>query len=247
MTPNERGPAPEEAGNRARKRESPHPQHTEKAGGNQVTAEQIATALNGKKSGSGWMACCPAHDDRTPSLKIDQGNDKPLVHCLAGCNQESVIDALKGRGLWPDPPPFEITHYQRGTPDHVWPYHDEAGQVIGYACRFDKADGKDVLPFFKHPDGWHWKAPTEPRPLFNQNKLTRHPDKPVAIAEGEKAAKAAERLFPGHIVTTWQGGSGAAAKADWQRLKGRVVVIWPDADLPGKKAAVPDLANQPAI
>ena len=39
-------------------------------------------------------------------------------------------------------------------------------------------------------------------------------------------------------VTTWAGGSNAIHHTDWSPLTGRRVVIWPDADDPGKKAAV---------
>ena len=50
--------------------------------------------------GYGWMACCPAHEDRTPSLSICDGEDRVLVHCHAGCEQDQVIAALRSRGLW---------------------------------------------------------------------------------------------------------------------------------------------------
>jgi len=33
--------------------------------------DNIIRQLKAKKSGGGWVACCPAHDDRTPSLSID--------------------------------------------------------------------------------------------------------------------------------------------------------------------------------
>ena len=46
-------------------------------------------------------ACCPAHDDHTPSLSIDEENGKTLVHCFAGCSQEGVLAALRSRGIWP--------------------------------------------------------------------------------------------------------------------------------------------------
>ena len=49
---------------------------------------------------TGWMACCPAHDDRTPSLSICDASGKVLVYCHAGCEQRKVIEALKERGLW---------------------------------------------------------------------------------------------------------------------------------------------------
>jgi len=66
-----------------------------------MTAASIATALHGRRSGRGWMARCPAHQDRSPSLRITDCDGKLLVHCYAGCTQDSVIDALRGRGLWP--------------------------------------------------------------------------------------------------------------------------------------------------
>ena len=65
-------------------------------------AEAIAEALNGRRSGKGWMARCPAHPDITPSLSINETpTRKVLVKCFAGCSQAEVIAALRRRGLWP--------------------------------------------------------------------------------------------------------------------------------------------------
>jgi hypothetical protein len=44
---------------------------------------------------------CPAHQDRSPSLTVDQAGDTLLVRCHAGCDQITVIAALKSRQLWP--------------------------------------------------------------------------------------------------------------------------------------------------
>lgn len=67
-----------------------------------MTAETIAKALGGRKASGGWMAKCPAHDDRSPSLSLrDADNNKVLVYCHAGCPQRAIIDRLKERGLWP--------------------------------------------------------------------------------------------------------------------------------------------------
>lgn len=69
-----------------------------------MIAETVAKALGGRKLGSGWMARCPAHDDREPSLSIRQSdNGKVLVRCHAGCEQHRVIAALRTRGIWTDP------------------------------------------------------------------------------------------------------------------------------------------------
>jgi putative DNA primase/helicase len=66
-----------------------------------LTAQTIAKALCGRKAGGGWMARCPAHDDREPSLSIRDAHDgKVLVRCHAGCDQERVIATLRSRGLW---------------------------------------------------------------------------------------------------------------------------------------------------
>jgi putative DNA primase/helicase len=66
-----------------------------------MTAEAIAKALGGRKAGAAWMARCPAHDDRAPSLSIADARDgKVLVRCHAGCDQHDVIAALRAHGVW---------------------------------------------------------------------------------------------------------------------------------------------------
>src|SRR5262249_36165140 len=66
-----------------------------------MTAEAITRALGGRKGGAAWMARCPTHEDREPSLSIADGdNGKILVRCHAGCEQHRVIAALRARGLW---------------------------------------------------------------------------------------------------------------------------------------------------
>jgi len=73
-------------------------------------AESIAKALGGRKAGGGWMARCPAHDDRTPSLSIRDADDgKVLVRCHTGCDQMLVIAALRSLGLWPEGGPRRFT------------------------------------------------------------------------------------------------------------------------------------------
>lgn len=49
-----------------------------------------------KPSGKGeWVACCPAHDDRDPSLAIkDVGDGRVLLHCFAKCSTQAVLDAI---------------------------------------------------------------------------------------------------------------------------------------------------------
>ncbi len=58
--------------------------------------ERVLAKLPGaKRNGSGWIACCPAHDDRNPSLSIGAGADgRALLTCHAGCKAESIVAAL---------------------------------------------------------------------------------------------------------------------------------------------------------
>ena len=67
-----------------------------------------------KATGRGrWVACCPAHDDRNPSLSIAEGDDgRVLAHCFGGCDVESVAAAvgMKLSDLMPDAP---ISHQVR--------------------------------------------------------------------------------------------------------------------------------------
>lgn len=49
-----------------------------------------------KPNGPGkWLACCPAHEDRSPSLGVRLTDDgRLLVHCFAGCGAADVIAAV---------------------------------------------------------------------------------------------------------------------------------------------------------
>jgi putative DNA primase/helicase len=92
-----------------------------------MIAEAIAKALGGRKAGAAWMARCPAHDDHTPSLSIrDAEENKVLVRCHAGCDQERVIAALRGRGLWAENGPRPLSCVSRRTPVARTPDYDDA-------------------------------------------------------------------------------------------------------------------------
>lgn len=42
-----------------------------------------------------WTACCPAHDDHSPSLTIREEPDgRILIHCFAGCSADEIVAAL---------------------------------------------------------------------------------------------------------------------------------------------------------
>jgi putative DNA primase/helicase len=75
--------------------------HVELAARAATTSETIAKALGGRKAGGSWMARCPVHDDREPSLSVRDADDgKVLIRCHAGCDQAQVIAELRRRRLW---------------------------------------------------------------------------------------------------------------------------------------------------
>ncbi|MEW4468494.1 toprim domain-containing protein [Parasphingorhabdus sp. JC815] len=65
----------------------------------EATARELCIKLGGHWSGAKGMACCPAHDDRTPSLGVTIGRSAILFHCFAGCAQSEVLAALARTGV----------------------------------------------------------------------------------------------------------------------------------------------------
>lgn len=85
--------------------------------------------------------------------------------------------------------------------------------------------------------GWHRRGPDAPKPLYGLNRLPGMPDATVLLCEGEKAADAAQQMFPDHVCLSWFGGVGSVEHADLSPLADRNVIIWPDADKAGVDAA----------
>jgi len=62
-----------------------------------MTADELISRLSfaKKTKENAWMARCPSHDDKSPSLSIkDCGDGRILMRCFAGCETESVLAAL---------------------------------------------------------------------------------------------------------------------------------------------------------
>lgn len=62
-----------------------------------MTAEVLLSKLS-KVRPTGrhrWQACCPAHEDRSPSMTITEADDgRVLVHCFAGCDISEIVGAV---------------------------------------------------------------------------------------------------------------------------------------------------------
>ncbi len=56
---------------------------------------KTATGHEPRRSGSGWMSRCPAHDDRQASLSVGVGDDgRILLRCHAGCGAKDILTKL---------------------------------------------------------------------------------------------------------------------------------------------------------
>ena len=143
-----------------------------------------------------------------------------------------------------DAPPPPAEHFKLGKPSAQWTYTNAVGAVLGYVLRFDTPDGGKRIssfdPLASDASGaldWRWESWPPKRPLYGLQRLAERPSAPVVVCEGEKAADAATRLLPGFIVVASPNGAKSAAKADWTPLRGRDVIIWPDADAAGLEYA----------
>jgi len=130
-------------------------------------------------------------------------------------------------------------------------YRDERGRLLGYVVRFEKPNPEDPngknlkttrpLSYCENKWGFRcWRSQgffEKEKTPYGLEKLGQDPEKPVLVVEGEKKADAAQKMLPGYHVLGWIGGAGSISKTNWEALVGREVVIWPDNDKGGKKAA----------
>lgn len=157
----------------------------------------------------------------------------------AEVDQAEIVTPVPG-GLGKMPLPANIPEGARRS---GWKYLDAEGRLLFWVCRFDLPDGsKEIRPLtcWRSPGqapAWRWKAHPAPRPLYGLDLMASKPGAPILVVEGEKAADAAQGLFPDMVAVTSSGGGKAASKSEWAPLQGRAVTIWPDADSPGKAYA----------
>ena len=135
-----------------------------------------------------------------------------------------------------------------GSPSMEFPYRDHHGDLLFLVRRYETpVGGKKVVawtyrlplgPSAKPPLGtWKPQKPEKPWPIYGLDRLAARPGATVLVAEGEKAADAAERLLDGVGVTVLNGAS-SVTHADLTPLFGRDIVILPDNDAPGRKYAL---------
>lgn len=171
-----------------------------------------------------WMALCPAHEDKEPSLGIAVGEDgRVLLHCFAGCSAESVVKAIgvEMKDLFPSgcgertqthpitvKAPLNKSATVFGTEEGLLAcVQDRVKGVHVATWRYDGIDGVEALRVarFSLPDGgkairpYHkeplgWTLGDPPGPLPLYNLPKIEQASRVYVLEGEKCADIAGRL-----------------------------------------------------
>ncbi len=192
-----------------------------------INVQEIVAALNGKPTGeNSWLCHCPAHDDAKASLSITQNNGKILFKCHTGCSQKAVLDALKARGLWPEP-----AKQTKSSIVATYDYTDEAGELLFQVVRLKPKDFRQRRPDDK--GSWKWTLRGVRRVLYRLPELLKA--KQIFISEGEKDAD--KLVSEGLAATCNAGGAGKWLPKYSDTLRGKDCFILPDNDEPGRQHA----------
>ena len=207
-----------------------------------VLRELVLPRLEGlRKSGAGYTARCPAHDDGRASLSVSTGKEHPVVlHCHAGCERDDVLEKL---GLsWQDIcQPGERREESEWTPRGpaiaVYDYVDEGSNLLFQVCRTADKHFTQRRPDPSKKSGWAWKLGEVRRVPYRLPKLLEALDNgsPIFIVEGEKDVQTLERY--GVVATCCPGGAGKwKAEYDGFFVEADVTIV-ADRDAPGEKHA----------
>ena len=194
-----------------------------------VTAVDLSRILNAKASGDSFRCACPIHGGKNKTaFSFKEVDGKVIANCFGGCHREEVVAWLRDQGVlghkWDTKP--ERPQKWDGLPlAKVYKYKD------GVTCRYQEGDRKVIIPFFKNGG---LKAGGQSAHFYNEECLKNN--NKIFVVEGEKCVDAMKDLGIFNVIT-YQGGSSRAKTANWSRLAGKRVYIWPDNDAQGAKAA----------
>lgn len=184
-----------------------------------------------------YRALCPFHDDGNPSLSINAGNGVYFCHgCGAGGDQFNFyanVHKLDPERDFPKVIAGILRHFNldAGGPRIVkaYPYHDENGNLLFEVVRFDPKDFRQRRPDGK--GGFEWNLRGVRRVLYRLPEVLKADV--VFIVEGEKDADALAAL--GFTATTNPGGAGKWRDEYNELLRGKVAILIPDNDEPGRE------------
>jgi hypothetical protein len=110
-----------------------------------MSLENLLSRLSKVKGRNGaYTACCPAHDDKSPSLAIREEDGKILLKCFGGCEVSAIVAAV-GMDMTDLFPPIEPKYTPQPkvrlfASDLLRVLHIEA-QIVRIAA-YDQAKGK---------------------------------------------------------------------------------------------------------
>jgi AAA domain len=189
------------------------------------------------RAGKGWSARCPAHEDGTASLSIDEGKDgRVLVYCHAGCQPEAICSAL-GITLQDLMRNGDHRTDERAKIVATYDYSDEKGALLFQVCRLEPKTFRQRKPDRSSLDGWTWSTKGVRRVPYHLPELINavRNERPVFVVEGEKDADALIKL--GFAATCNPSGAGKWLDSFSPYFKGANITIIPDKDEPGRKHA----------
>ncbi len=184
-----------------------------------------------KKTGEGYSAHCPAHDDGNPSLSIGEDlNGNLLVHCHAGCTSEDVCRAtgLTLADLFRKHPIIPISKLV----ENEYIYEDEQGSPLFMKVRLVP---KGFYLKRNTPSGWENGLKGTRKVLYKLTNVLEAKSKgqQIMVVEGEKDAERLRAL--GYVATTNFEGAGKWLDSYSETLKGAHVVLFYDYDTAGVK------------
>jgi len=112
--------------------------------------EHLLSRLDRVRScGKGWIARCPAHEDKTASLSIAVGESgAAMVHCFAGCRAADVVGALglEFADLFVRKPTSNMSYAERAAlREHARQAQWRAAlNVIGFEAKIVVIAGRDI-------------------------------------------------------------------------------------------------------
>lgn len=162
---------------------------------------------------------CEWHSDKQQFIKVVDGELSTVVVKEVNREYQPIKDG-------------EYPFTDKDTMFHPYYYN---GQIWFYIVRRGNGESKWIRPFAKTKEGdWVMERPKE-KVLYRSEKLSQ--SNPVIVVEGEKAADiAAAKLGEKVDIITWPGGAANINQGDWDLLKNRKVILWPDNDAPGNDA-----------
>jgi len=197
--------------------------------------EFILSKLSGvQRSGRGWKALCPAHEDVNPSLQIDVEGDRILAHCHAGCTFDLIVLKTGTKSSdWRIPDKTEVAWYN---------YVDEQGNLLYQKVRYEPKDFRIRKPSGNADKPWTWFLTGVRRVVYRLNELQSA--QRVYIPEGEKDC---DRLAALGLTATCNdgGASKSGVRPKWKEEHAAFLVtagvheavILPDNDDAGRAHA----------